>query len=844
MTLPFSLSHGSIARGAQRVALAAAAVALAGVLCAGSALAAAAFSRSGDDPPLRFDRDIRPLLSDRCFHCHGPDAETRRAKLRLDRPDGDDGAYRTRKGRRALVPGSLDESTLWKRVSSEDDDRRMPPADSHKQRLRPEELDRIKRWIEGGAEYEAHWAFVPPRPADDAPVEGDRWSRNEIDRIVLRAMRTRGLAPSEEAARRTLLRRLSVDLTGLPPTRAELRAFLEDAAPDAYEKQVERLLASPRYGEHMARAWLDLVRFADTNGVHHDHYREMSPYRDWVIRAFNANLPFDQFITDQVAGDLHEAPTRDQRIASGFNRLHLIIDVGTALPEESHVRNVVDRVSAVGTAFLGLTLQCAVCHDHKYDPIQQRDFYGLYAFFNSFDGKPETGGRRGTDFRRGLQKPYINLTTPEQEKALNASGAELEVVQELIAYLNGKLAAKGKAMPAQRGGALRAEKKRLDGRARKLRATRDAMLMKIPAAMVMRERSEPRPAHILIRGEYDKPGERVQRSTPAFLPPLRRGDKTEGSQPTRMDLARWLVSAEHPLTARVAVNRFWQQLFGVGLVKTSEDFGLQGEAPSHPALLDALALRFQSSGWNVKALLRRIVLSATYRQSAKASADSYARDPENRWLARGARFRMDAEVLRDQILATSGLLNAQMFGKSVKPPQPEGIWKAVTLPSSFPRSFKADSGDKIYRRSVYTFWKRALPPPQMTIFGAPTREFCTARRERTNTPLQALLLWNEQEYLRAARHLARRVTREAKTPSARVRVLYEAITSQVPDADETRALLESVADLLALYRSKPELASKLCAGLSLTDAEKASEVAAWTMLTSTIYNLDITKTRQ
>lgn len=804
------------------------------VLVAGGA-GTPVLSRPGSDPqPVRFNRDVRPLLADRCFHCHGPDEKDRKGRLRLDRADGPEGAYRSRGGMQAISPRSLERSAVWYRLTTEDPDDAMPPAGSHKKRLDADELDIIRRWILAGAEYEDHWAFVKPTRPSDPKVDG-AWSRRPIDRFVLRRMEMAGLSPSPRADKRTLIRRLTLDLTGLPPTRAEISAFVRDESPDAYERLVDRLLSDPQYGEHMAKYWLDLVRFADTNGVHHDHFRDMTPYRDWVIRSFNANLPFDQFITDQVAGDLHAEPSDDQLIASGFNRLHMIIDRGTALPEESFTRNVVDRVTAFGTAFLGLTVQCAVCHDHKYDPIRQADFYALFAFFNNLDAEPETGGRSGPDFRRGLQRPYISFPTEEQTAALAEVDQALAAERTRVDTLKQALAdAKGEK------GALNEDLKKAQKELGALRKKKNGVLVGVRAAMVMKERAEVRAAHVLIRGDYRTPGPRVDRATPSFLPSM----TSESATTSRMDLARWLVSREHPLTARVTVNRLWHQLFGVGIVKTVEDFGTQGEWPTHPDLLDYLAVSLVESGWNVKAMIKQVVTSATYQQSSAASPEAFAKDPENRLLARGSRFRMDSEMIRDQVLATSGLLNTQMYGRSVKPPQPPGIWKAVSLPSSYPRTYTPDGGDDIHRRSIYTFWKRGMPPPQMSILNAPTREFCTARRERTNTPLQALLLMNETEYLKAARHLAGQTLAASRSAPDRLRVIYETITSKVPDAAESDALLKLVQQMQATYARTPALARQLCDGVRVADDRAASELAAWTMLASTVYNLDITKTRE
>ncbi|MBK8975243.1 MAG: PSD1 domain-containing protein [Planctomycetes bacterium] len=786
---------------------------------------------------VRFDRDVRPLLADRCFACHGRDAEQRKAGLRLDLPDGPDGAYRVRDGRAAIRPGSLADSALWDRVTSADPEFVMPPPRSHEARLDDAERAAIARWIEEGATYQAHWAFVAPvRPA--LPDVGDGgWCRQPLDRFVLRRLQDGGLGPNPEADRRTLIRRLTLDLTGLPPTRDEIHAFLADRSPDAYERLVDGLLARPTYGEHMARYWLDLVRFADTNGLHHDHYREMSLYRDQVIRSFNENQPYDEFVTDQLAGDLRPDATDAQQIASGFHRLHMIIDVGTALPEESLARNVIDRVTAVGTAFLGLTVQCAVCHDHKYDPIGQADFYAMSAFFNNLDAAPETGARGTTEFKRGLQPPYLEFPTPEQAAALARLETELRAASARVDELKAAVAAAAEDAGRQ---ALDEERKVAEQTLQALRTELTNIQLAVPAAMVMKERAEPRPAYVLIRGDYARPGARVERGTPAFLPPLA---ATAGT-PTRLDFARWLTAPDHPLTARVAVNRFWQQLFGVGLVKTSEDFGAQGEPPSHPELLDLLAVSFVESGWDVKRLLKELVMSAAYRQASAASPERFARDPENRLLARGSRFRMDAEMIRDQILASSGLLVQQLYGRSVKPPQPPGIWAAITLPDSFPRTFAADTGDAIHRRSVYTFWKRALPPPQMTILDAPSREYCTARRERTNTPLQALLLLNEREYLKAARNLAQLALadRNASTEE-RLEIVYETITGRLPDAVEQDVLLRTARDLHAMYAADPARCAALCEGVTLADGITPAELAAWTMVVSAIYNLDVAKTR-
>ena len=766
---------------------------------------------------VSFNRDIRPILSNKCFSCHGPDKHERKAELRLDLSEGSDGAYREKDGIFALKPGSIDDSELWHRIISEDSEEVMPPPEANKKLLTVQEKELIKAWINSGAKYEKFWAFEKPKQPDFPKVQNGKWSDEPIDLFVMKRLESSGITPSAEADKRTLIRRLSLDLTGLPPSREEVRKFDSDDSGDAYEQLVDSLLSREQYGEHMARYWLDLVRFADTNGMHKDYYRNSIAYRDWVIRAYNENLRYDEFVRYQLAGDLFPDASSDQLIASGFNRLHLIIDVGTALPEESFFKNVTDRVTAVGTAFMGMTVQCAACHDHKYDPITQKDYYSLFAFFNNIDAKPET--ERG--LKNGLQPPIANVPTPDQKKSLDELGAKMSEVESQINNQNNS-------------------EELLSGLQEKLRSLkgeRDQLEKQIPMAMVMRERKEVRETRIMKRGQYDDPGEVVQRNVPEFLHPMKRS----GDVASRMDLANWFIDKENPLTARVAVNRIWQQLFGVGLVKTSEDLGAQGEVPSHPLLLDYLTVSFVNSGWDVKALIKKIVLSKAYKQSSNIDESLFKKDPENRLLARGSRFRMDAEMIRDQILFTSGSLSEKMYGKSVKPPQPDGLWKAVTM---IGERFKPDSGEEIRRRSLYTYWKRGMPPPQMTILNAPIRDACVSRRERTNTPSQALLLLNESEYMKAARNLAMTVLvpKEAK-PSQRIAFAYETITSRLPDKEERKTLYELLQSLYQTYLSEPALADEICEGLPVKEKDQKAKIAAWTILVNSLYNLDITKTR-
>ena len=774
---------------------------------------------------ISFNQDIRPILSSKCIMCHGPDdgvdtkgKANRKAGLRLDTPEG---AYNKKDGIAAIVPNSLEKSQAWVRITDEDDP--MPPADGHAKALTSEEKELLKEWIQGGAEYEDFWAFVPAKKQEAPAVDNRAWPKSNIDKFVLAKIETKGKSPKNQADKRTLIRRLALDLTGLPPNLQELEQFLTDTSPDAYQKLIDRFIAKPAYGEHMAKYWLDLVRVADTNGNHHDHYRDHSPYRDWVIKAFNKNLPYDEFTKYQIAGDLYESPTQEQLIASGFNRLHLIIDVGTALPEESHFKNVVDRVSAVGTAFMGLTMGCAVCHDHKYDPITQKDFFQMYAFFNNFDGTPETGGRGTPDFYRGLQKPYIELPTNEQKAALQSIDQKIEGKLAKIADLKKEQTAppaptETPDTPAPADSDLTPQIKQTEKQIAELKKQRSSYLRQVRGAMVMRERKDVKPTQIRVRGNYDQKGDLVIRDTPHFLPPL----KKSGEVANRMDLANWLVEKENPLTARVAVNRFWQQLFGTGLVKTSEDFGAQGMWPSHPKLLDHLTLQFIESGWDVKKLVKDIVLTQTYQQSSAATSVDFETDPENRLLARGSRTRLDSEVIRDQLLAVTGVLNSKMGGRSVKTPQPAGIWKMVALPSSYPNSFKADPAPADKRRSIYTFWKRGLAPPQMTIFDAPSRDACIARRERTNTPLQALLLMNEPEYFKAAQHKATTLIAQPGTEDEKLIQLHETITAHKPSKSSLKILKEG----LATFR------------------QEVDENFAWTMIVHTLLNQDSFKNKQ
>jgi hypothetical protein len=1029
--------------------------------------------------PVDFNRQIRPILSDNCFFCHGPDEKHREAALRLDQKEG---AFAKRDGDAVIIPSDSAASALFKRITTEDADERMPPAESGK-KLTAEQIAHIKRWIDEGAKWQEHWAFVAPQrpevPQQGGEQKAEGISQNAVDAFIAAKLWREKLVLSPEADRVTLIRRVTLDLTGLPPTLEEVDAFLNDAATNAYEKVVDRLLTSRRYGEQMARHWLDLARYGDTHGLHLDNEREIWPYRDWVIKAYNENLPYDLFVTYQLGGDLLPNATLDQRVATGFNRCNVTTSEGGAIDEEYYVRYNVDRVDTTGTVFMGLTLGCAVCHDHKYDPITQREFYGLFAFFNStpegaMDGNvldpppvvklrppeqerrlqklnkklsslrnlqeerqksgelktlfqrwhesPSTSARlhqdvptdlyahwsfdkiKGDEIKslRGDRPPGKLIENPEQvpgkigdalkfssksyvelgdcadfDRSVafsygawvnlpgNAKGAVIAKMDEqtgdrgydlqieggsasvtfgtsksklvkvrtkarlkagewqhlfvtydgsgkatgLKIYINGTAAAlevandnlgnsirnnvplrvgRRNVRAALRGGAVddvriyqRALKpeevaalvendavgnilavaaaqrtpeqnstllvyylKSHDERYRELSEAisqleeEQQVIESIPAprSLVMEEMAKPREAFVLERGDYDKRGEKVQRLVPAVLPPF-----PSDAPVNRLGLAKWLIDPSHPLTARVQVNRFWQQLFGAGLVATSENFGSQGNSPTHPELLDWLAVDFRECGWDVKRMMKTLVMSATYRQSSKVTPELFARDPQNTLLARGPRFRLDAEIIRDQSLFVSGLLVEKIGGKSVKPYQPPGLWEAVSYPTANTAKFVQDKGNALYRRSMYTFWKRTSPPPTLTLLDAPSRESCTPRRSRTDTPTQALALMNDVQFVEAARHFAARVMKDGgKTPQERTDYMFRLATCRQPREKELAVLMKTYEKHLADFKADTEAAKKL---LSVGDSPRdesldAAEQAAWTMVGNLILNLD------
>ena len=783
---------------------------LAGILAVDIALTQA-------EQPVDFNRDIRPILSNNCFKCHGPDANQRQAGLRLDLYESATQAAES--GMPAIVPGDATESELVRRILASDDAERMPPADSHKQ-LTDEQKTLLVRWINEGAEYKPHWAFVSPVRPEVPIIDGLEFRiESPIDAFIAERLQRDGLTMSPEADKSTLIRRVTLDLTGLPPTPRELDAFWADDSPDAYEKVVDRLLASPRYGEHMARPWLDAARYADTNGYQVDLERVMWPWRDWVIDAFNRNVPFDQFTIEQLAGDLLPNASRDQLLATGFNRNHCITVEGGIIDEEYRVEYVMDRTTTTAAVWMGLTMGCCRCHDHKYDPFTQKEFYQLYAFFNQV---PERGYGENV-----ATPPRLALPTPQQQ-------AELVEMDDRLARAKGELAALTSADST-------GNRKALEQQIAELQKKRDELAGQILQVMIMADAPQPRDTFILDRGQYDQPTEKVVPAVPSAFPSL-----PPDAPRNRLALASWLVDAAHPLTARVIVNRDWQRYFDAGIVKTTEDFGVQAEWPSHPELLDWLATELISSDWNVKHMQRLIVTSATYRQASRISPELTERDPENRLLARGPRLRLAAEQIRDAALAVGGLLSTKMGGPGVFPYQPDGLWAELNDREGLSMKFVQSHGEDLYRRSIYTFWKRTVPPPTMQIFDAPEREYCVVRRSTTNTPLQALVLLNDIQFVEAARKLAERMmTESGDSLDERLSYGFRLAVSRTPSQPEMGVLRRTWHEQLAELSNDGHAAERLLAvGEAPTNATlDPIELAAYAHVARLILNLDETITK-
>ncbi|KAA2219340.1 PSD1 and planctomycete cytochrome C domain-containing protein [Maribacter flavus] len=732
---------------------------------------------------------IKPILSDNCYTCHGPDANKRKAGLRLDVQESTLSELPESPGHFAIVPKNLRESKVYQAILSEDPTTQMPPADS-KLSLSAYEKKLIKKWIEQGAPFEKHWAYIPPEKTS-LPQTKSTWGNNEIDAFVLKKLEEHNLVPSDRASNETLIRRISLDLTGLPPAPESVAQLLAPASQDTIAHIIDTFLASPAYGERMTQSWLDVARYADSHGYQDDSYRTMWPWRDWVIHAFNENLPYDIFLTWQLAGDLLPNPTKEQILATGFNRNHPITQEGGVIQEEYRVNYVLDRTNTLGKGILGLTLECARCHDHKYDAISQKDYFEMFAFFNQVDEK-------------GLQMDAVQAKN-------QAFFADPPFIQISAAETNGVLS---------------------------FINMKDTPKINV---MVMND-SAPKTTYILNRGEYDQPTDSVLPNTPKSIFAF-----PDNLPKNRLGLAEWLTDQKHPLTARVFVNRIWAMLFGKGLVETVEDFGVQGSLPTHPELLDWLAVDFMEHGWDIKYLLKKIMLSATYQQKSELRPDLKLSDPENIWWARAPRFRMSGEMIRDYILATSGLLNQEIGGPSVKPYQPPGLWEETNAGGNrgVLTNYIQDEGADLYRRSLYTFWKRTLPPPNMTIFDAPTRDFSEVRRQKTNTPLQALVLQNDVQILEAARVLAQNLVYEDPNGKEYVTDVFRRILVRSPKAQELAALTNYYQDALKGYRERQAEAEKLIAAGEYPRLETdAAKTAALMLTAQVIYNLDETITKE
>jgi hypothetical protein len=821
---------------------------------------------------IDFNRDIRPILAENCFYCHGQDGNKRQADLRLD-----DRAAAVSAG--AIVPGNTGASTALERIRSSDPDVQMPPPTSNR-KLSDEQKQLLDRWIAAGAEYAPHWGFVPPaRPAVPA-VSRAEWPRNDVDRFVLARLEREGLAPSPEADRPTLIRRLHADLVGLPPTPEEVDAFVADADPKAYEHLVDRLLASPHYGERLSLSWLDAARYADSNGFQQDGDTWQWMWRDWVVRALNADMPFDRFSTEQLAGDLLPDATPEQKIATGFNRNHLLNGEGGAIAEEQRFNNLFDRVDTTSTTWLGLTMACAQCHDHKYDPLTQADYYRLLDAFNRV---PESGTPTRFSARIRVAPPVLELPSEAQKQKLaelEAKKTALEgdarpVIDSAFAAWRAGLFADGEPadgadLPRNLTPLLRkpeaertdADRKSIDSQLRshfeaKVKADVVKSLPQVvafetakkefdeykgdqlPRPMVMSD-DKPRETKVLDRGDYLSPkGDAVVFAPPSFLPPL-----PAGAPANRLGLARWLFAPEHPLTARVQVNRMWQHFFGMGLVKTTEDMGVQSEYPAHLPLLDWLAVEFRERGWSQKQLHRLLVTSATYRQASRVTADHLAKDPENRLFARASRFRMPSLVLRDVALSASGLLDGRLGGPPVYPYQPDEIWEALAITKERDFTYPASHGADLYRRSLYTFWRRTVNPANM--FDAANRQTCSVRTSRTCTPLHALTTLNDPTWVEASRVLAEHAMKATADVDGRLAFAFRRILGRRPTDYDSTAIRRMYERQLAVYQADGDAAKQLL-GIGESPRDETLDAAAHAALSGVclgIFNLDEALTRE
>ncbi len=733
---------------------------------------------------------IKPILSDNCYTCHGPDANKRKAGLRLDIEENAFAELARNPGKFPIVAGKPDQSEVYRHIVSDEPSEMMPPPDSQL-RLSNHEKELIKKWIKQGGKFEKHWAYQTPEKVALPKTQQKEWVQNEIDVFVLKKQEEHGLSPASKASAEILVRRMSLDLTGLPPKPELVQTFLKDTTHLDYGRLIDTLMALPAYGERMTQNWLDVARYADSHGYQDDSYRTMWPWRDWVIHAFNKNLPYDTFLTWQLAGDLLPNATKEQLLATGFNRNHPITQEGGVIQEEYQTAYVVDRTNTLGKGILGLTLECAKCHDHKYDAISQEEYFQVYAFFNNVNEKGlQMDAVQAANEKFFADPPFMTITDKETKGVLS--------------FIN-----------KQQGESVN--------------------------VMVMDD-SLPRETFILNRGDYDNLGEKVAPGTPESVFPF-----SEELPKNRLGLAKWVVSTENPLTARVFVNRMWAMLFGNGLVKTAEDFGVQGSLPTHPELLDWLAVDFMEHNWDVRYLLKKIMLSATYQQSSKVTPELKQVDFDNKLLARAPRFRMSGEMIRDYMLASSGLLNPEIGGPSVKPYQPPGLWEETNAGGNrgVLTKYEPDKGDKLYRRSLYTLWKRTLPPASMAIFDAPTRDFCEVRRQKTNTPLQALALQNDIQVLEAARVLAQKTVASNTDDSKAVASVFRNILVRSPKQQELEVLETYYQDALNNFLNGTEDAEKLVAlgEYERLDTDPA-KTAALMLTAQVIYNLDETITKE
>ena len=723
---------------------------------------------------------IRPIFSDKCFKCHGPDANERQADLRLDTKEGLYQSLKDHPDQMVISPGEPKKSELYKRIMTQDSADIMPPPDANLN-LTALEKKLISKWIDQGAEYKEHWSFTPPQKTALPQIKDSEWAQNDIDYFILQKLGVQRLSANPPADRTQLLKRVSFDLTGLPPSIKMQEAFYHDHDENAYEKVVDELLSSPAYGERMALHWLDVARYADSHGYQDDGLRTMWPWRDWVIHAFNENYPYDKFLTWQLAGDLLPDPDKEMLLATGFNRNHKITQEGGVIDEEYRIEYVTDRTNTFGKAFLGMTFECAKCHDHKYDPISQKEYFRAFAFF---DQVPEKGIVGVID---------ASFADPPKMEISN------EDIASVLHFVNKP----------------------------------DTNLLEV---MIMHDSSGIRATRVLDRGVYDNPTDTVFPQMPKSIMPY----DTSRFAPNRLGLAQWLLDENNPLTARVFANRMWQEIFGRGLVKTSGDYGMQGDLPSHPQLLDWLAVDFRDSGWDIKQLIKTIVMSATYRQSAQVSDKKLTADPDNIWLSRAPRIRLPAENIRDHVLVSAGLLHQEIGGPSVKPYEPGDIWGTATSGRGLLMNYIQDHGNQLYRRGMYTFVKRTIPPPTMLVFDSSNRDQCEVQRLRTNTPLQALAMMNDETVLEAARVFAEKLIAEKSTVSEKIAIAFQSIICRPIEEPEKTLLKEYYQEELNHFQTEPELAVKFISAGEIKNADQVDslEVAALMQIIHTIYNME------